>query len=238
MIGRVMRDAGLKTAHHGKCHHDVEKTITIPFHPGFLEFDEFFGFEAMTNYFRKAGGDVAPTKNAPITYRVGAKMIDYQFPKEGAYLTDTLTGLGVDFINRCARDEQPFFLHLPFNAPHTPIQAKEEDLRALFPKQGKGISTRQKIMAMVYAMDRGIGRLLDSQEENRQLDRTLIIFAGDNGGEENLSLTHPMHGSNMSPSMVESACPSSSGQRPSRPPGTNRPPTTVWCRSATSSPPP
>ena len=194
MIGRAMREAGLKTAHFGKYHHEAEKTITLPYHPEFLEFDEFFGFEAMSEYFRKVGEVVAETKNSPITYRVGQKRIDYQFPKEGAYLTDTLTELGVDYINRCAVEKQPFFLYLPYNAPHTPIQAREEDLRTLFPKQARDASTRQKIMAMVYAVDRGIGRLVETLEKNGQLERTLIIFTGDNGGEGTLSLNYPMHG--------------------------------------------
>jgi arylsulfatase A-like enzyme len=194
MIGRAMREAGLKTAHFGKYHHDVEKAITIPYHPEFLEFDEFFGFEAMSNYHRKAGEVLAPGANSPITYRVGEKIIDYQFPKEGAYLTDTLTGLGVDFIERSAKDERPFFLYLPYNAPHTPIQAKDEDLRTLFPEQAKNATTRQNIMAMMYAVDRGIGRIIETLEKTRQLDRTLIIFTGDNGGEEDLSLTYPVHG--------------------------------------------
>ncbi len=194
MIGRAMRDAGLKTAHYGKYHHDVEKEINIPYHAEFLEFDEFMGFEAMTNYFRKAGEVVTPRKNTPIIYRVGDKVMDYKFPKKMVYLTDQLTDHGVDFIERCVKEEKPFFLYLPYNAPHTPIQSKEEDLRTLFPKQAKNASTRQKILAMVYAMDRGVGRLIETLKKTNQLDRTLIIFAGDNGGEENLSLTYPMHG--------------------------------------------
>jgi arylsulfatase A-like enzyme len=194
LIGRHMRNLGLKTAHYGKYHHEVEETITIPYHTKYLEFDEFFGFKAMTNYFRKAGEVVAPRKNSPITYRVGKKVIDYQFPKEGAYLTDTLTDLSVDFINRCSKDKKPFFLYIPFNAPHTPIQAKQEDVRKLFPKQWGQASIRQRIIAMMYAVDRGVGRVINTLEENRQLDRTLIIFTGDNGGEQSLSLNHPLHG--------------------------------------------
>lgn len=194
LLGRSMREAGLKTAHFGKYHHEIEKTITIPYHQKFLEFDEFFGFEAMTNYCRKAGEPIAEHKNSPITYRVGEKTIAYQFPKDGAYITDTLTNLSVDFINRCAHDDQPFFLYLPYNAPHTPIQAKDEDLRTLFPKQAKNASTRQRIMAMVYAVDRGVGQVIKTLKENGQLDNTLIIFTGDNGGEETLSLTYPLHG--------------------------------------------
>jgi len=194
LIGRYMRDAGLKTAHYGKYHHEVEKTITIPYHPEHLEFDEFFGFEAMSSYFRKAGEVVAPRANSPITYRLGEKTMDYEFAAEGDYLTDTLTDLSVDFIRRCSKAGHPFFLYLPYNAPHTPIQAKKEDLEVLFPKQHADASVRQRIMAMVYAVDRGVGRLIRTLETHGQLDRTLIIFAGDNGGEQNLSLTHPLHG--------------------------------------------
>lgn len=194
LLGRSMREAGLKTAHFGKYHHEIEKTITIPYHQNVLEFDECFGFEAMTNYFRKAGEPIAEQKNSPITYRVGEKTIAYQFPKDGAYITDTLTNLSADFINRCAHDDQPFFLYLPYNAPHTPIQAKDEDLRTLFPKQAKNASTRQRIMAMMHAVDRGVGQVIKTLKENGQLDNTLIIFTGDNGGEETLSLTYPLYG--------------------------------------------
>ncbi len=194
LLGWHMREAGLKTAHFGKYHDDVEKAITIPYHPEHVEFDEFFGFEAMTNYFRRAGEVVADRENSPITYRVGERAIDYQFPKEGSYLTDTLTDLSVDFINRCSQDGQPFLLYLPYNAPHAPIQAKREDLRTLFPDLVGGGSVRQRIMAMMYAVDRGIGRVLHALEENQQLERTLIVFTGDNNGEENLSLTYPLHG--------------------------------------------
>ena len=49
-------------------------------------------------------------------------------------------------------------------------------------------------MAMVYAVDRGVGRIIKTLEKTGQLDNTLIIFTGDNGGEQNLSLTYPMHG--------------------------------------------
>lgn len=194
MIGRAMREAGLKTAHYGKYHHEVEKEITIPHHEKLLEFDEFIGFEAMSNYFRKAGEVVEPRKNSPVTFRKGDRAIAYEFPEEGVYLTDQLADHGVDFIERCSKEEAPFFLYLPFNAPHDPIQAKPEDLRTLFPQQSKIAGTRQKIMAMVYAVDRGIGRLVETLEKTGQLDTTLIIITSDNGGEGKLSLTYPMHG--------------------------------------------
>jgi len=199
LIEGYMRQRGLTTAHFGKYHYPDNTEIKIPDQKEFIEFDEFFGFEAMSNYYRKPGEKLVHKKNAPITYWVGKKIIDFQFKKGGEYLTDTITDLSVDFIKRCAEDKKPFFLYTPFNAPHTPVQPKREDLQTLFPNRkvggGSGKSkNRKKIMAMVYAVDRGVGRIIKTLEETGQLDNTLIIFAGDNGGEENLSETYPMHG--------------------------------------------
>jgi len=205
-IGRHMRNAGLKTAQFGKYHGVGEKLVTVAHNGKYNEFDEYFGFEAASNYYRKANETQAPKKNAPITYRIGEKKGDFEFPAQGEYLTDTLSKLSVDFITRCAADNQPFFLYLPYNAPHSPIQAKAEDLRTLFPEQFKTHSDdqlevpkpikhkRQRIMAMMYAVDRGIGGMLEALERNGQLDNSLIIFTSDNNGEEGLSLTYPLHG--------------------------------------------
>jgi len=193
LIEGYMRQRGLKTAHYGKYHYPDNTEIKIPDHKEFIEFDEFMGFEAMSNYFRKPGEKLSHKKNAPITYWVGSKTIDFQFKKGGEYLTDTITDLSVDFIERCAEDQSPFFLYTPYNAPHTPVQAKREDLNTLFPKHQR-FNQREKIVAMVYAVDRGVGRIIKTLEKTGQLDNTLIVFTGDNGGEQNLSLTYPMHG--------------------------------------------
>lgn len=205
-MGRHMRDAGLKTAQFGKYHGSGEEMVTLPHNGKLNEFDEYFGFDAASNYYRKAKQKLSPKKNAKVFYRVDKKEIDFEFPREGEYLTDTLSELSVDFINRCSAEKQPFFLYLPYNAPHSPIQAKAEDLRTLFPEQFEGQSDdqleilkptmhkRQRIMAMMYAVDRGIGAIIEALEKNGQLDDTLIVFTSDNNGEEKLSLTYPLHG--------------------------------------------
>ena len=205
-IGRQMHNAGLKTAQFGKYHGKGEQLVTVPHNGEYNEFDEYFGFEAASNYYRKANETQSYKKNAPITYRIGEEKVNFEFPTQGEYLTNTLSNLSVDFINRCAVDKQPFFLYLPYNAPHAPIQAQAEDMRTLFPEQFNTLSDdqlevlkpknhiRQRIMAMMYAVDRGIGRMLKALEKNKQLDNTLIIFTSDNNGEEKLSLTYPLHG--------------------------------------------
>ncbi len=171
-----------ENAHFGKYHHEVEKTITLPYHPEFLEFDEFFGFEAMSNYFRQRD----PRRDEElsyISYRVGKKNIDYQFPKEGAYLTDTLTELGVDYINRCAAEKQPFFLYLPYNAPHAPIQAREEDLHTLFPKPPRTPARARRSWPWSMPWIGESDGLSIRWKRTGNWKHTLILFTGDNGGE-------------------------------------------------------
>ena len=44
------------------------------------------------------------------------------------YETDELTDLACDFITR--HKDETFFFYLPYNAPHTPLRAKQEAARA------------------------------------------------------------------------------------------------------------
>ncbi len=74
---------------------------------------------------------------------------------------------------------EPFFLYVPFNAVHTPIQATDKYL-ARFPDV-KDLK-RRTFYAMTSGMDDAVGRVLESLEENSLTDNTLVIFCDDNGG--------------------------------------------------------
>ena len=73
------------------------------------------------------------------------------------YATDLIADESVDFIDSIPSDE-PYFLYVPFNAPHSPIQAKEEDIAKYSHRSGN----RQIYAAMVDCMDQGIGRILEA----------------------------------------------------------------------------
>ena len=130
-------------------------------------------------------------------------MTDYRNPPEhngvnvtnltsNDYMTDVLSAEGVRFLNEAANGEDPFFLFMSYNAPHTPLEAKVEDM-ALFPHILDG--RRKTYAAMVYAMDRGVGELVDALVANGQLDNTLIIFLSDNGGRTDQGATNnPLRG--------------------------------------------
>jgi arylsulfatase A-like enzyme len=96
---------------------------------------------------------------------------------ENDYLTDAISDEAVEFINKHAAD--PFLLMVSYNAVHSPMQARDDDLERL-----RRISDDQRriFAAMLVAMDRGVGRVRQAIEENSLARRTLIVFVSDNGG--------------------------------------------------------
>ena len=106
-------------------------------------------------------------------------------PTDG-YLTDLITQRAVDWVQRMARGDAPFFLSLHYTAPHWPWETRDDrDLAhnlkgSLFHLAGGNIHTYRR---MIHHMDEGIGALLETLRHNGQLDNTLIVFTSDNGGE-------------------------------------------------------
>ena len=94
------------------------------------------------------------------------------------YLTDYFTDEAIKAIE--ANKEQPFFLYLAHWGPHTPLQATKEDYAAVgddFPDH------RSRVYAgMLRAIDRSVGRVMQTLKDNGLDDNTLVIFTSDNGG--------------------------------------------------------
>ena len=78
--------------------------------------------------------------------------------------------------------DNPLFLYLAFNAPHTPYQAPQSYLDR-YPDVAD--RNRHAYDAMVTAMDEQIGRVLAALDEKGMRDNTLIVFHSDNGGVRN-----------------------------------------------------
>ena len=95
----------------------------------------------------------------------------------GGYLTDYYTDEAVEVIE--ANRNRPFFLYLAHWAPHTPLQATKEDYDALSHIE---LHRERVYAAMIRALDRGVGRVLDALRENGLEENTLVIFTSDNGG--------------------------------------------------------
>ena len=184
LISTVLKKAGYFTGAIGKWHMGTASA----FHPNKRGFDDYYGFLG-------GGHKYFPKEYQPLyekQVRAGNKRInDYVTPlehngkevRETEYMTDGLSREAVRFVKEAASKDQPFFLYLSYNAPHSPLEAKEEDLEIFADIESKD---RRTYAAMVYAVDRGVGRLVDTLKKTGKFENSLIIFLSDNGGKESL----------------------------------------------------
>jgi arylsulfatase A-like enzyme len=84
-----------------------------------------------------------------------------------------------------ANANRPFFLYVAFNAPHTPLQALRSDVDALPEIEHP---TLRVYAAMIRALDRGMGTVLEALRAHGLERDTLVIFTSDNGGADYVGL--------------------------------------------------
>ena len=113
-LAEVLQQAGYQTAMSGKWHLGEDRDAW-PDHRGF---DHFFGTP------RGGGLYFYPSRFYPRdVYRDGQKI----HPKRPWYSTDGFTDYALEFVTRLRAADRPFFLYLPYIAPHFPLQAKAAD---------------------------------------------------------------------------------------------------------------
>ena len=157
-IGDYFKTIGYKTGLIGKWHNGA---LDSRYHPNNRGFDEFIGFRGGWADFY----EWIIEKNG-------------QFIKsDGTYLTNVLGDNAIDFINR--NKEQPFFLSLMFNAPHSPLQAPQEIIDTYL-QMGLTLGTAI-IYAMIEVMDQQVGRILETLKKLNLENNTIVMFSSDNG---------------------------------------------------------
>ena len=172
LIPKLLAPAGYHTALIGKWHLGLE----APNRPTDRGFDHFHGYlgDMMDDYYthRRHG----------INYmRLQTEEID-----PTGHATDLFTAWAVDYIRK--RDtEQPYFLYLAYNAPHTPIQPPRNWLQKVQSRAPDMTAKRARLVALIEHLDDGIGSVLSAiQAEIQQGGRsTVVIFSSDNGGDLN-----------------------------------------------------
>ncbi len=181
-LAQVMKKAGYKTGMVGKWHMGMNDKY-MPTQRGF---DEYFGFLFGANLYidpnkpgvmtrtSAAGGGGASSEGTrspqnPI-YRNTTPV------EEDEYLTDAFAREAVAYIDR--HQKEPFFLYAPFNAPHEPFQATQKYLDR-FPNVKD--ERRRVYMAMVSALDDGVGAILKKLRDTGLEKDTLVVFLSDNG---------------------------------------------------------
>ncbi|WP_159064836.1 sulfatase-like hydrolase/transferase [Thaumasiovibrio subtropicus] len=181
-FGYYFQQNGYTTGMVGK-HHDGKQRKFWPHHRGF---DEFYGFNnGAANYFvGPKNQEEAARKPFSVMYRNDE--VDENFDE---YLTDRFGTEAISFIER--HKDNPFLLYVPFNGIHGPLQATDEDLARYEHIEDE---KRRKLVAMNYNLDKNIGRIMDSLDENGLTDNTIVIYLSDNGGKPkgNASYNHPL----------------------------------------------
>jgi arylsulfatase A-like enzyme len=129
-------------------------------------FDEFYGTLANTPFFNP--------KNF-VDSRISNDV--REVTDESFYTTEAYADRSVDWLDK--NQTKPWFLYLPFNAQHAPLQAPQKYLDR-FP--GIQDEKRRLFAAMLSAQDDAIGKVLRKIREMGQEENTLIFYIADNGG--------------------------------------------------------
>lgn len=179
-MSNILHDAGYYTAALGKWH----LGDATQFQPNQRGFDEFYGFlggghEYFPDQYKPMYDQQSKAGKYPIRGYITPLKHNDKLANETEYITDELSHQAIRIIKETSVKKQPFFMYLAYNAPHVPLQAKAEDLKKFVDIQD---IDRRIYAAMVYAVDRGVGEIVQTLKANNQFDNTLIVFLSDNGG--------------------------------------------------------
>ncbi|MFD0797309.1 arylsulfatase [Maribacter chungangensis] len=167
-LAEILKKEGYKTAAYGKWHNGMQ----APYHPNAQGFDDFYGFASghWGNYF------------SPMLEHNG------QLVKGNGYLVDDLTQHGLEFIEK--NKENPFFLYLPLNTPHSPMQVPDaywnrfKDKELAMTYQGEENEDKQittAALAMVENIDGNVGKITQKLRDLELEENTIVIYLSDNG---------------------------------------------------------
>ncbi len=192
MISEVLKRAGYATAVFGKWDGGQLRRF-LPLQNGF---DRYYGFaNTGIDYFthERYGVPSMFRDNQPTT------------AEQGTYCTYLFQTEAAQFVKE--HKDKPFFLYLPFNAPHGAsnldpkirgaaqaperykkmypqykddlVKGKRYGQDALVPSKQK---RRLEYLASITCMDDAIGEVLGLLDEYELADNTLVVFFSDNGG--------------------------------------------------------
>ena len=164
-IAEMLKGAGYRTALIGKWH--LGKVIEKgPLDQGF---DYFFGhkrgcIDNFSHFFYWRG----PNQH-------DLWINDREHWEDGAYFPDLMVREAERFLQE--NQDQPFFLYLPFNIPHYPLQPDDKwrQIYSYYP------SPRRHYAALVSTLDERVGRILAKVDQLGLRENTLIIFMSDHG---------------------------------------------------------
>lgn len=162
-LGKLIQKNGYATAHFGKWHVGEE-----PYSP--LQ----HGFDVDVPHWPGSGP-------------AGSYIAPWQFPKfrenfSGEHIEDRMAEEAVQWMQSLP-ENQPFYMNYWMFSVHTPFDAKKTLIEYYRGRMDPENPQRSPTYAaMVHSMDDAVGTLLDAVDRTGIADRTVIIFASDNGG--------------------------------------------------------
>jgi arylsulfatase A-like enzyme len=182
MLSELLRAAGYRTGITGKWHLGYQG----PYLPQNRGFDDQYGcYEAFTLYAPESDRsivsakiDVFSEKHMWRQGRRGSSAIrkNGEIVHEKDYFTFAVAREASAFIRE--NKNRPFYLYVPFTAPHTPYQVPKTyyDRFTNEPSHVKRV-----YYGMIEALDDAVGTILDAVRQEGLEENTLIFFASDNG---------------------------------------------------------
>lgn len=179
--------------------HDYQSCFLGKWHlggTGFLPTDQGFDINiGGLHVGSPPGGYYAPWKNPYLKSK-----------QKGEYLTTRLTDETIGFLKQ-RRTDRPFFVYLSYYNVHTPIQPDVRSVdhfrdkadrlppppTATTEHRGKTRSRQDnpEYASMIAAVDRSVGRILQTLKDLQLQDDTIVCFFSDNGGLSTLARPGP-----------------------------------------------
>ncbi len=164
-LAEVLRNAGYRTGLFGKWHLGDNYPMRAT--------DQGFE-ETLVHTDGAIGGIADPAPNTyfdPVLFRNG------RVAKTAGYCTDVFFREGMRFIEKHRND--PFFLYLPTNVPHGPLQVADSYTE---PYRKLGLPDEAaRIYGMIANLDENVGWLLGLLTQMSLEQNTIVLFMSDNG---------------------------------------------------------
>jgi len=164
-MAEMFRDAGYRTALFGKWHLGELPEMS----PTAQGFDEFLGhkkgcIDNYSHFFYWSG------PNRHDMWQGGTEHWE-----DGNFFPDMVVREAARYMEE-HRDE-PFFLYLPFNIPHYPLQGQAK-YRAMYASLEE---PRRSYAALVSTLDEKVGLVLGALDRHGLRDDTIVVFLSDHG---------------------------------------------------------
>ena len=182
-IGQLMKEAGYRTACFGKW--NVSNGDRRPAND--YGFDRWVGLHINHDYY---------THKLAATGELDMYVDGKPYPdREGTWCDTVFADEAIKFIK--TESEKPFFIYLPFQAPHAPFQDPDvPHFKPVDDWQNKPDEVRNLVEKMIERLDLEIGRVLNALDELGLSEDTLVILTSDNGGIKggNIGRNLPLRG--------------------------------------------